>query len=196
MVNLVSILVGGAGLLTVLTGFNVPQLNMSFFGENPYAVKRDVIETTMKWVFAIVALIGLVLQLWAEIWGAHLPERSHHMKHYINFGVGGLVAVGVMVWVLSGFGNWIARLQWQPAVVSLQREPFDRAKFVVEHDGWTPGHWENQEAITRSGDSDRYKGDNMKAAGEHISQIEDLLDVNPQVDLRRRIEALQPVFSK
>ena len=33
IINLVSILVGGAGLFTVLTGFNVPELNMNFFLE-------------------------------------------------------------------------------------------------------------------------------------------------------------------
>ena len=42
ILNIVSILIGGAGLVTALTGFNVPQLNMSFWGENPFAVKRDV----------------------------------------------------------------------------------------------------------------------------------------------------------
>ena len=31
IINLVSILVGGAGLFTVLTGFNVPELNVIFF---------------------------------------------------------------------------------------------------------------------------------------------------------------------
>ena len=191
-------LIGGAGLFTVLTGFNVPQLNMSFWGENPYAVKRDVIETTMNWIFAIVALVALMIQLWAEIWGAHLPERSHDSKYYISFSVGGLIAVGVMVWVLTGFGNWIARLQWQPTVVALQRELFDRTKFVVEHAGWTPEHWVQQETITRAGDSERYKTDNLRAAGEHLSQIEDLFEVKPQGDFNfnQRVAALQPLFSK
>src|ERR1700682_4558547 len=96
LINLVSILVGSAGLFTVLTGFNVPELNMSFFGANPYAVKRDAIESTMKWIFAVVALFGLVLQLWAEIWGVNLPDRSHNSKYYINFCVGSLVAISLM----------------------------------------------------------------------------------------------------
>lgn len=196
LVNLVSILIGGAGLLTVLTGFNVPQLNMSFWGENPYAVKRDAIETTMNWVFAIVALGALVLQLWAEIWGASLPERSHDSKYYISVSIGGLVAVGAIVWVLTGVGNWIARLRWQPTVIELQREIFDRAKFVVEHAGWRPEQWEQQETITRAGDTERYKAENMRAAGENLSQIEDLFEVKPQGDFKQRVAALQPLFSK
>lgn len=196
LVNLASILVGGAGLLTVLTGFNVPQLNMSFFGENAYAVKRDVIDATMNWMFTIVALAGLALQLWAEVWGEHLPDRSHHSRYYINFALGGVVAVGLMVWVLTGFGNWIAKMQWQPTIVTLQRDLFDRAKFVVEHDGWTPEHWENREAITRAGDADRYTLGNLKATEEHLRQIEELLELNPQGDLKRRVATLQAAFSK
>ena len=67
LINLASIFVGGAGLFTVLTGFNVLELNMSFFDANPYAIKRDVIENTMKWLFTFVAFIGLMLQWWRKL---------------------------------------------------------------------------------------------------------------------------------
>jgi hypothetical protein len=196
VINLVSILVGGAGLFTVLTGFNVPELNMSFFGANPYAVKRDAIESTMKWMFAVVALIGLFLQLCAEIWGANLPDRSHDSNYYIILCVGGLVVVGIMLWVLTGVGNRIAKWQWQPTVIELQREIFERTKFVAEHDGWTPDHWETREAITAAGDSERYKANNMKTANEHLGQIEKLLEVESRGDLRQRVITLQPMFPK
>ncbi|MDF0673185.1 MAG: hypothetical protein P0120_02415 [Nitrospira sp.] len=104
LINLLSILVGGAGLFTVLTGFNVPELNMSFWGENPYAVKRDAIDNTMKWMFTLVASLGLVLQIWAEIWGENLPDRLYDSSYYTVFSVIGLVVVGSLVWLLTGVG--------------------------------------------------------------------------------------------
>jgi hypothetical protein len=74
--NLFSILLGGAGLLIVLTHFNAPELNYSFIGENPFAIKRDIVEGVLNWVFTAVAVVALLLQLIAEIFGKDWPERE------------------------------------------------------------------------------------------------------------------------
>ena len=194
LVNVISILIGGAGLLTVLTEFNVPQLNMSFFGENPFAVKRDAIDTAMKWIFTLVAVAGLALQLWAEVWAGDMPERLHSPRFYVLAAIGGLIAVGLIVWMLSGVGYWIAKKEWQPKVVAMQRELYERSKFAIEHDGWMPEHWENREALTRDGESERLKPAGINEADRFLAQIEDLLEVGRRGDLSQRAQALQPFF--
>lgn len=194
LVNIASIVIGGAGLFAVLTEFNVPGLNMSFFGENTFAVKRDVIETIMTRLFTFVALTGLGLQLWAEVWGAHLREHTHKRTLYIQAIIGSVIAVAMLVWALTGIGNSVARRVWQPKVVDMQRVVFDRSKFIVEHDGWTPEHWENRNELVSRGESERLRTAGMETAEKDLAQIEDLLDVSRSGDLLRRIEALQPFF--
>ena len=195
LINLLSVLVGGAGLFTVLTGFSVPELHMSYFGQNPFAVKRDVIENVMNWTFSLVALAGLGLQVWAEIWGSNLTERSHDAKYYAIFSAVGLVVVGLLVWALTGAANMVAKRQWQPTVIALQREVFERAKFASEHDGWTPEHWESRERMS-SEEADRLRADNLRSTDEQITQLTKLLEVDAQGDLRRRVATLEPLFSK
>lgn len=196
LINLTSMLVGGAGLFTVLTGFNVPELNMSFWDANPYAIKRDAIENTMEWLFTFVASVGLFLQLWKEIWGASLPDRSHDSNYYIKFVLLGFVLVGLMVWTLTGVGNWIARWQWQPTVVQLQTELFEQAKFVAAHEGWDRDHWKTKEAIIAAGNAESYKANDIKAADKNLKQVEKLLEVESLGDLQARVTRLQPLFSK
>lgn len=77
IINLLTILVSGSGLFVVLTKFNVPELNMLFLGENPYALKRDIIDNVMTWTFTSLALFGLLFQVAGEIFGRDVPERIH-----------------------------------------------------------------------------------------------------------------------
>ncbi len=196
LINLASIFVGGAGLFTVLTGFNVPELNVSFFDANPYAIKRDAIENTMKWLFTFVAFIGLILQWSKEIWEASLPKRSHGTIYYLSFSLIALIVVCLMVWMLTGVGNRIARWQWQPDVVRLQSELFEQVKFVVTHEGWDANDWKTQDRIIAAGEAERYKVNNLKAADKNLRQIEKLLEVESLEDLHARVARLQPFFSK
>ena len=196
LINLASIFVGGAGLFTVLTGFNVPELNMSFFDPNPYAIKRDAIENTMKWLFAFVAFIGLILQWSKEIWETSIPKRSHGTIYYISFSLIALIVVCLMVWMLTGVGNRIARWQWQPDVVRLQSELFEQVKFVVAHEGWDVNGWKTKDGIIATGEAEHYKVNNLKAVDKNLRQIEELLEVESLEDLHARVARLQPFFSK
>ena len=172
-INIISILLGGAGLFIVLTGFNVPEVNMTFFDTNPFAVKRNEIESTMKWAFTGVALCGFLLRLLAEI--SDPPNRSHDWRYYSIFCAGCFIAVVMLVWGVTIVGNLIARSHWEPKVIELQRENFERVKSFAQHDG---------------------KADDTKALEQQLSLIEKLLEVESHGDLRQRVERLQPIFIK
>jgi hypothetical protein len=101
ILNLLSLFIGGSGLFVVLTKFNVPELNMSFLGENPFAIKRDAIENVMTWIFTGVALVGLLLQIFGEIWSDRLPSRQHTIRFYVWFSSASLVAAIAIVFLLT-----------------------------------------------------------------------------------------------
>jgi len=83
ILNILSVLLGGAGLLVVLTKFNVPELNMTFWDQNPFAIKRDVVDSVMTWIFTGLTIFGLVIQLISEILGDRLPTRQYSAMGYI-----------------------------------------------------------------------------------------------------------------
>jgi hypothetical protein len=64
---------------------SVPELRMSFFGENPFAIKRDTIDSVMTWSFTLLAISGLVVQGFKEILEANSPIRLHKAKVYLLF---------------------------------------------------------------------------------------------------------------
>ena len=173
-INIVSILLRSAGLFIVLTGFNVPEVNMTFFDTNPFAVKRDEIESTMKWVFTLLAGTGFLLRLSAEIW-EYRASRSHDWKYYFIFCVGGFIVVGMLMWGLDLIGKRIARLDWEPKVIELQRENFERARSATQHDG---------------------TANDRKAIERQLGFIEELLEVESDGDLRQRVKRLEPMFNK
>lgn len=173
-INIISILLGAAGLFGALSGFNVPEVNMTFFDTNPFAVKRDTIESTMKWWFTVVALCGFFWRLLIEIFDP--SNRYHELKHYISFSAVCFLAVVFGVCVLTEVCNRIARSQWEPEVIKLEREHFEQLKLLVEHDG---------------------KEEDRKAVKQQIGQIEKLFwDVESTGDLKQRIERLQVMFTK
>lgn len=195
LINIGCILLGGAGLFTVLTGFNVPEVHASFYGRNPFALKRDVIESAMAWTFTILAMGALLVQVGAEIWGTNLPERSHGTRYYAYASAAMFVGVCVLVVALTVVARRIARLSWEPKVVDLQRKIFDRAKFVANHDGLLPEHWEARDR-TPPAEIERLKSTDLEAAEQDIAQIEKLLELNDGGDLRGRLARLEPIFAQ
>src|SRR5687767_6989108 len=97
LANLGTILLGAAGIFTALTGFNVSELNQSFWGENPFAFKKDVIEGVMAYLFGGLALTALACQLVLEIFGDGLPQRLGSTWFYVKASIVGLVLVSFLV---------------------------------------------------------------------------------------------------
>jgi hypothetical protein len=190
IVNLTSLLLGGAGLFTVLTGFNVPETTSSFYGENPFAIKRDAIETAMDWIFSGVALVALALQLFAEIFSEQLPNRLYGPQLYVAFAIAGLVVVVTLVWLLGKLGRVFARRTWLPRVVGAQGDLFKRAAFIVEHDGWTEEEFPNISSYSAAYQDERRKS-NLDQAAQHLSQIERLFEIRSVDGLDSRVKQLR-----
>jgi len=194
MINLASLLLGGAGLYAVFTEYSVPELQSTFFGSNPFGMKAEIIRGVMTWIFTIVALSALLLQVFAEIAGDTLPDRKYTITTYAVVFAVGVVLTMALVFCLGGVGKIVARRRWQPMVMDSQREAFMSAKFILEHDGWR----EAQIAIRdKVADPQRYRKANLADAHNYITQIEKLLQLDSSIqDLSNRTARLAPYFMR
>jgi hypothetical protein len=192
--NLISIVLGGVGLFVVLTKFSVPELHATFLGSNPFAVKRDIIESVMTWVFTGLTLLGLLVQVGVAIWGNDLAERVHTTRFYVVLFVV-MLALGVaLVPLLTSVGNRLARRSWFPQAVQSQKEVYKAASFVIEHDGWR----KDQLAVKGTlPDPEPYRTANLETATRQIEQMEKLLEVpSRSTGLRTRLDAIKPFFER
>jgi len=191
--NIVSIVAGGAGLFVVLTKVNVPELNMTFLGANPFAIKRDAIEGVMTWIFTLLTLAGAVLQLAGEIWRKRFPSGTRSSRFYAVVTVGAVLITTLVVLSLTFLGNRFARRSWQPTVVHEMNDAYEQARFVVEHDGWRADQLDGRQTIA---DPEPYRRANIESAERSVVEIEQLLELpTVPMDLRLRLQRLQQYFN-
>jgi hypothetical protein len=165
---------------------------MSFLGENPFAIKRDAIDSVMTWIFTSLAIIGILIQAFTQIWVKKIPDRQHTTCTYaIGFCVGFLVTV-IIVLSLTRVGNFIARKHWVPHIIVCQEEIYKKAKFIIEHNGLSEIQLEHKE---KHGDSEKYIQTNLQETDKYLSQIETMLDIpNDKTDRRERLNRLRRFF--
>jgi hypothetical protein len=182
ILNLAAAVLGTMGLFAILFEYDVPQLSMSFFGQNPFAMKRDAIAAKLNILFGSAAVLAVLILVIVEIMGDDLPERRHG-KGFYGVVFAALVFVGVLL--LNGIGAaahvW-ARSEWWPQVIESQREIFERSASILD----------------RAGGSDPPAESEIEQASRDVAQIETLLDMNGTGagDLKARVEQLRSHFRR
>lgn len=191
LINLSTILLSGTGLFAVLTRLDVPQINFSFWdGENPYAIKRDEIEKSMNWIFTSLAVIGLLLQTYGEIFVR--PDKIYGSCFYVCLFLIGIAAMVLVTMALASLGRHSARKRWLPKILLNQKEVFESARFSVEHEGSQKNDWSNRENLILTPE----KRAKIEANTQKIlTQIEDLLEIpNASLDVKERIRIINSYF--
>jgi hypothetical protein len=192
--NLISLILGGAGLFAALTGYNVPQTRLSFFGENPYQVKRDEIARVLAWLFTLVALAAGAIQLAAEIAGDSVPARLYTFWSYIRVAAVAVIGAAVVVALVSRLGYVLARRRWLPQVLKGQRERIERTLFAADHNGLAPEHDRERERMRTEELAD------LEARGwvlldATLDDLDHLLDLTPLPDRSRRLQRIRDLLS-
>lgn len=194
LITLATLLISGTGLFAVLTKFNVPELSMSFWGQNPFVTKRDVIDGVMTWIFTSLAIAGLLLQACALIWGNSILERQHSPQVYGLMFCVGLLMMVIVAFSLTKAGHFVARRRWLPEVLAGQKDLYDEARFILDHDGWRENQLEQKKNL---GDSTKDIQANLCKVGKSLTQIESLLDLpRDGTDQRERLKRLRPYFEQ
>ena len=114
-----------------------------------------------------------VARVSAEIWASELPDRRRGSSEYFAFSVVGFATVCLLVWGLTSLGNRIARQKWLPEVVALQRDLFERTRFVTEHQGWPQEQWDARDRMPAE-EALRFRTQNLKDAERSLGQMEKL----------------------
>jgi hypothetical protein len=193
LINIASILVGGAGLFSILAGYNVPEVDRSFFGPDPFLVKQGAIAEVSDSIFAIVTVAALLLQLCAEVIGDAVPHRIHGSAFYVGAGLVGLAAVALLVRILSRLAGAIARLRWLPQVIQLQADLFDRCEFIVANGGLDRKQLAEPETMSEAL-REEFRRRHLEFAEQYTVELARLLEVDPRGDLRDRIKRLRALF--
>ncbi|MDO9099781.1 MAG: hypothetical protein Q7V53_03420 [Caldisericota bacterium] len=136
IINIVSLVIGGAGIFAALTDYNVPDLLDDYWGRNPFTTKADHIRRRNSVLFATLAVVAIALQALAEVLGDALPDRSYGTSTYGVLLVGALLLTWLLVFMLAKLGRLLARREWLPEVIDSQRKSFEAAIEVILNDGW------------------------------------------------------------
>lgn len=195
--NLISLLIVGTGLFAVLTKFNVPELKLTYYGHNPFAIKRDIINNVMTWLFTSLALSGLLIQILSIIFGHKLPERSYETSFYIIFTCVGIIASVVILVILGAIGKYIAKKMWWPKIIKSQMEGYKLSLEIINNNGWE-SRLLNKKNNYLPERQKEIEGRNFKQCEERINNIEKLLELPKlrDVSLSKRIERLKKYFEK
>ena len=146
----------------------------------------------MTWTFTLLAIFGLLIQLYAEIFGTNLQPRIHSQSFYIKFTICFSVVVVAIVFALTKIGRFIAQRILKPILVENQKEVFEKAKFIVENDGWTKEQYPHKDTYKGP---ENYIEKNFDQAKKYIEQIENLLDLRcGNLTIKQRVKKLDPYF--
>ena len=192
ILDLVTILIAGAGLFVVLTKYYVPPLKFTILKENLFLIKRDIINNTMTRLFTGLAYIGISIRAVSMIYGFNLKKRIYNTEFYMRFFVTGFTATAFIVFCLFCFGKFISRKKFLPVLAEAYKENFQQAIVIIENDGWREDQLLLREKTL---DHRKIKSENYFQAKKVINIIEDLIDLpNGSGDLKARAEKLKEYF--
>ena len=155
---------------------------------------RDIIDSTMTWLFTVLALLGLLIPVGAAIWGNHIDQRVHTPCFYILAFVVMLAGGVLLACLLTAVGRRLARRFWLPRIVESQRDLYKTARFISEHDGWREHQLPLKGTLPNP---ERDRKANLEAATKYVAQIEKVLDVpSPSTDVMSRLDGLKPLFER
>ncbi len=148
----------------------------------------------MTWIFSLLAIVGIFVQVFNEIFGDRIPDRLYEVKYYFLFFILGLAAMICTLRILASFGKWIARRSWFPMVLEGQKELFYQAVCIEENNGLREDQLAGEKSFSNI---EQCKKANFDTAEKHVLQIEKLLDLPTGYgSIQERIERLRPYFRK
>lgn len=199
ILNMLSILMSGAGIFSVLSQFYIPkeppELHMTFYGANPFAIKHShqlSVKNLTDNLFIGLAALGLFIQVPLAIYEDDIHKSGFSKNQYWLVFIFIAFVIAFLVISSAAFAKRRAKKKWFPEIIQSQRDAFDQAKDILSHDGWRTDQLNVKNTIS---DPEKYRIINFETAKKHIVQLEKLLSVKSQADdLKDRIEKIEPYF--
>ncbi|MBL8077709.1 MAG: hypothetical protein JNM55_07095 [Anaerolineales bacterium] len=172
LVNMISIIIGGVGLIGAITKFDVANSKKSFYGENPFASKEEIINASIVQWFTAYTAAGLIFQVvFGLIFGDLIPDRSYPRFVYVTVLVFGIPYSYLLIRLLRRMGTKFSEGKWQSDIVNRFRDHYESVEFIIENDGRSK---DDGETI-----SENTKNSNYKTAEKIIDRLEELFDLSP-----------------
>ncbi|MBU0769715.1 MAG: hypothetical protein KJ687_11560 [Proteobacteria bacterium] len=199
VLDLTSMLLSGAGIFSVLSQFYIPkepkELNMSFWGSNPHAIKYGHqlgVKKLIDNIFLFMAALGLLIQVPSIIYSSKISQTTLTAGEYWFIFCILLLLIIFVVVLISFFAKKRAKKRWLPEIIESQRAAFVQAQDILNNNGWRTDQLATKDSIK---DPEKYTSINCKTVKEHLSQIENLLEVKFEAkDLKLRIQNLEHYF--
>ena len=131
IINLVTLLISSMGIFAALTKYSTPELSKSYYGENPFAFKRDKIDYVMTWIFTSLVSFGLLFHALTLILVHDILDRKYGVGIYATVFFIGLFVMLIIVFLLTKVGKMIARKKWLPKIIMSHKTIYEQAKFIV-----------------------------------------------------------------
>jgi hypothetical protein len=196
LLNLFAILISGTGVFAILLKYNVPQLNASFWDGNPFAIKRDIIENVLTWIFIFLTLFGLLVQTYSIICGNVLSERLHSTSFYIKSFIVGAIVMAIVMYSLGALGRNIAKRKWLPLAIESQTELYNLAGEIITNRGFRNNELSRLDSYSQE-QREKSFSSNYEKADKHIAQIENLLEIkNASSSREEKYSKLSKYFNK
>lgn len=182
LLDLIGVLVTGIGIYAVFTkysvpGLNDPELSHTFFGSNPFASKRDIIEQVVTKFYTWVAMFGFALQGFSIVIGNGVTqERIHASTTYLIFFIAGAITAWPITRGIAFFARLVAKRYWLPDVVRGQYELYDKVCDILANDGLRTDEAKHVHQH-KPGYTDHRKKENLAEVDGLLRQIEKLLEL-------------------
>ncbi len=200
ILNMLSILMSGAGIFSVLSQFYIPkepaELHMTFWGSNPYAIKHSHqmgVKNLTDNLFIGMATLGLLIQIPLAIYEDNFRKSGFSKSQYWLVFIFIALVIAFLVMSTAAFAKRRAKKKWLPEIVQSQSTALEQAKDILAHDGWRTDQLNVKDTIS---DPEKYRSINFETAEKHVAQIEKLLEIKSHGnDLKDRIKKVESYFN-
>ena len=139
LVSIVAMVFGGVGLIGAITRYDIPRAKRSVYGENLFALKENIINSVVTWIFTIYAMVGLIFQIiFGEIF--ELEDRLHNTSFYFWALLAAIIVTMSLIPLMKRMSRWLARDYWLPELIKKAKENFLLAKSFIEKDNADENH--------------------------------------------------------
>jgi hypothetical protein len=194
VLNILSATLSGAGLWVVFSGYSPREATKSYWGENAYLRKQVIIQGTINQFFTAFAVVGLAIQVFAEVFGVQPAEPSAGPRWYVPVAFVVMLVTAVLVKTARFSAHHLAREKWRPELLADRRSTFLGHVRCYERGGIPDEHVEEYSGTRDRPDWPEVKRSGLAAVDEFLDQMEDLLELTPLADTATRLERIAAMF--
>jgi len=173
IIDLISIAITGSGIFAALAEYSSEEINKSYLGSNPHAVKAGIINSVITKFFLAWATLGTLIQVVSIVFEPLIPPRANQPIHYLILFMSLVVFMWLAMKVSVLIAHKVAKRIWYSPAVQSKKASFKNI----------------QESIVKENPAV------VKSAEHHLADIESLLEINPKSrNLSDRVKILIPIF--